>query len=92
MSLEHAPGRNAASGLSWDDNLQDADYWFTLIDEKVAADFLDLTDRTMQKMRQRGDGPRYIFISSRCLKYRRSDLRDWAEARIRTSTSDPGRA
>lgn len=66
------------------------DYWYALIDEKAAAEFLDLTDRTMQKMRQRGDGPRYSAISSRCLRYRRIDLRSWAESRMRSSTSDPG--
>ena len=92
MSLEHAPGRGASApgGTPLAGSPDDVDYWFTLIDEKAAGDFLDITDRTMQKMRQRGDGPRYCFISSRCLKYRRADLREWAEARMRKSTSDPG--
>ncbi len=66
------------------------DYWFSLIDEKAAADFLDLTSRTMQGFRQKGGGPKYIHLSSRCLRYRRIDLHNWAEARMRTSTSDPG--
>jgi predicted DNA-binding transcriptional regulator AlpA len=70
----------------------DPDYWHTLIDEKAAAEFLGLTDRTMQALRQRGGGPQYIALSSRCLRYRRIDLRKWAEARVRTSTSDPGQA
>ena len=69
----------------------DQDYWHALIDEKVAAKFLGLTKRTMQAFRQRGGGCRYIRISSRCLRYRRIDLKLWAEARVRTSTSDPGR-
>ncbi len=68
----------------------DASFWHGLIDEKVAGDFLDLTARTMQGMRQRGGGPRYIVVSSRCIRYRRIDLRTWSEARLRTSTSDPG--
>ncbi len=67
------------------------DYWHALIDEKAAAEFLDLTDRTLQAYRHRGGGPRYIRLSSRCLRYRRVDLREWAEARMRTSTSDPGK-
>lgn len=46
------------------------DYWFQLIDEKPAADFLDLTDRTLQKFRQQGGGPPFVRISSRCIKYR----------------------
>ena len=69
----------------------DQDYWNQLIPEKAAAAFLGLKDRTLQKFRQVGGGPRYIFLSSRCLRYRRIDLRAWAEARVRTSTSDPGR-
>lgn len=68
------------------------DYWFALINEKIAGAFLGLTDRTMQGYRQKGGGPKFIFLSSRCLRYRRSDLRSWAEARMRTSTSDPGKA
>ncbi len=67
------------------------EFWNSLIDEKAAAAFLGLTDRTMQALRQRGGGPRYVHISSRCLRYRRADLRAWANARVRTSTSDPGR-
>ena len=35
----------------------DADYWFALIDEREAAVFLDLTDRTLQTKRQKGGGP-----------------------------------
>ena len=65
-------------------------YWHSLIDEKAAADFLGLTDRFMQHRRQQGGGPRYIVISSRCIRYRRTDLRAWSEERLRTSTSDPG--
>ena len=68
----------------------DPSFWHGLIDEKAAADFLGLTDRTMQAYRQKGGGARYIRISSRCLRYRRIDLKSWADARIRTSTVDPG--
>jgi hypothetical protein len=65
-------------------------FWFDYIDEEAAADFLDLTKRTLQGYRQRGGGARYYLFSARCLRYRRIDLRAWADARIRTSTSDPG--
>ena len=68
----------------------DPDYWYSLIDEKAAAEFLNLTDRTMQKLRQRGGGPRYSELSVRCIRYTRFGLRQWAESRIRTSTSDTG--
>ncbi len=68
------------------------EFWNSLINEKVAAKYLGLTDRTMQALRQRGGGARYIVISSRCIRYRRIDLKAWADARMRSSTSDPGDA
>ena len=66
------------------------DYWHGLVDEKVAADFLGVTPRTMQLMRQRGGGSRFVRLSSRCIRYRRIDLRMWSDAHLRTSTADPG--
>ena len=66
------------------------DFWFQLIDETAAAEFLDLTPRTMQAQRQRGGGARFVRISARCIKYRRIDLKSYADAHLRSSTSDPG--
>ena len=71
---------------------QHPDYWHSLINEDEAADFLDLTNRTMQAMRQRGDGPRFIRISSRCIRYTRALLKSYADARVRESTSDTSQA
>ena len=68
----------------------DADYWYSLIDEEAAAAFRGVTVRKMQKDRQTGDGPKFIRLSSRCIRYRRVDLRADAESRMRTSTSDAG--
>ncbi len=70
--------------------VEDQDYWFSLINERAAGDFLGLTDRTMQLMRQRGGGPRFSRLSARCVRYRRADLRKWAEDRMRSSTADTG--
>jgi hypothetical protein len=63
-------------------------FWFALIEESPAARFIGVEPRTMQGYRQRGDGPPYIRLSFRCIRYRRIDLREWAEKRRRTSTSD----
>ena len=68
------------------------DFWFQLIDEKVAAEYLDLTPRSMQAMRQRGGGPKFIRLSSRCIRYTRVLLKAYADARLRSSTSDLGAA
>ena len=70
----------------------DADYWHALIDENEAADFLDLTGRTMQAMRQKGGGPPFVRISARCIKYTRLRCRAWYDARMRASTSDSDQA
>ena len=66
-------------------------FWEGLIDERRAAEFLSLSVRTLQGFRHRGGGAVFYRISSRCIRYRRSDLRAWVEARMRSSTSDPGR-
>ena len=68
----------------------DTDYWLSLIDEKAAADFLKVTTRTMQSLRQRGEGPRFMRLSARCIRYTRADLKAWAEEHMRASTSDSG--
>ena len=65
-----------------------AQFWYELISEHPAADFVGLKVRTLQGYRYRGGGPDFVRISARCVKYRRIDLLRWAEARLRTSTSD----
>ena len=97
MSLEHSPnGHGDGVGSPDKDADQKAeppnafDYWNALIPETPAAEYLNVTDRTMQGWRRQGGGPRYVKISSRCIRYRRADLRAWAVARMRKSTSDPG--
>ena len=79
------PGHNGGPPL--DNN---PEFWFGLINEKAMAEFMDLTDRTLQKWRRTGEGPRFVRISSRCVKYRRIDGREYSESRLRVSTADPG--
>ena len=92
MSLEHSPARDnqSAGATSGAEPPDDANYWNALIDEKAAAAFLGLKVRTVQGMRQSGDGPRFIRISSRCIRYTRALLKAYTDARLRKSTSDPG--
>lgn len=56
----------------------------------AAADFLGVHPRTLEKFRLTGDGPRYVEVSKRCIRYRICDLIAWQEARLRRSTGDPG--
>ncbi len=87
---EHVTGAASATGAVSRPTEEDPEYWHSLIREAPAGGFLGFSERTMQGMRYRGGGPRYIRLSSRCIRYRRSDLREWAEQRLRTSTSDRG--
>lgn len=56
-----------------------------------AAQMLGLSPRTLERFRLEGRGPSY-FKFGRVVRYRRSTMLAWAEAQMRTSTSDPGLA
>jgi len=55
-----------------------------------AADYIGLAKSTLEKMRLRGDGPRYAKLGRVCT-YTTEDLDAWVNARSRTSTSDSSR-
>ena len=61
-----------------------------LVDETLAANFLALSKRTLRNWRTRGGGPKFVKVSSRCIRYRVQDLIDWTEKKTRRSTSDLG--
>jgi predicted DNA-binding transcriptional regulator AlpA len=64
----------------------------SLLTEAEAAKLLKFTPRFLQARRVRGDGPAYVSVSSRAVRYRRSDLVAWIEERVRTSTSATDRS
>ena len=90
MSLEHHPSRLSLKGSGAHPTGADPpeSFWYELIDEKLAALFLGLNVRTVQGYRQKGGGAKYVRLSARCIRYRRIDLRNWAESLLRESTSD----
>jgi predicted DNA-binding transcriptional regulator AlpA len=59
-----------------------------LASEQSAAEFLGVTPRALQKWRMTGEGPRFVRISSRCVRYRRRELVEWAQAHLKASTSE----
>lgn len=59
-----------------------------LLDERGAASALGLTPRTLQNWRWNGDGPPHVRISSRCVRYRVSDLEAWAASRVKKNTGE----
>lgn len=65
------------------------DYLDSLINEKVAAEFLGYTIRALQNWRVRGGGPPFVKVSSRSIRYRRRELIEWSESRMVSHTSDP---
>jgi len=59
----------------------------TLVNEREAASILCYSVRALQNWRHRGGGPRFVKVSSRSVRYRRSDLTKWVEERIVSNTS-----
>ena len=62
----------------------------SLLTECEAAEYLHFSPRFLQARRVRGDGPLFVRVSARAIRYRRGDLENWVEQRVRTSTSDQG--
>ncbi len=61
-----------------------------LLRQKEVAQILNLSPRTLEAWRHRGGGPRYLLLTPRCVRYKKSDLNQFMEERVRTSTSDRG--
>jgi predicted DNA-binding transcriptional regulator AlpA len=49
-----------------------------------------LSERTLERHRTAGTGPRFCALG-RAIRYRRRDLLDWIERAARQSTSEPAR-
>lgn len=60
-----------------------------LLNEAQAAELIGLTPRFLQARRQRGNGPLFVRVSDRCVRYRRKDLLAWSAERLKASTADP---
>lgn len=61
----------------------------SLVDEREAASILCYSVRALQNWRHRGGGPDFVRVSSRSIRYRRSDLAAWIEQRTVSNTSQP---
>ena len=58
---------------------------------KQAAEYLRLSPRTLEGLRVKGGGPPFRKFGSRVV-YKAVELENWADSRLRNSTSDPGAA
>jgi len=57
------------------------------IDEKIAANYLGISHRTLQGYRTKGGGPEFVKISHKVVRYKISDLIKWTENKKRKNTS-----
>jgi hypothetical protein len=60
-----------------------------LLTQRKAAEFLGVSERTLERWRVTGAGPPYLK-RNRCVRYLLADLINWAEAGRRHSTSEDG--
>jgi predicted DNA-binding transcriptional regulator AlpA len=58
------------------------------LSEKEVSIRTGTSPRTWQAYRVRGIGPKYIRLSSRCIRYKWSDVVEWLESNKRSSTSE----
>jgi hypothetical protein len=58
-----------------------------LLNQREAALELHLSERTLERLRVAGGGPRFLKAGA-AVRYRELDLRSWIEARLINSTSE----
>ena len=66
---------------------EESDHSGGLINEFEAAEHMGVKVGTMRKYRLTGNGPKFIRLSARCIRYRRDWLDEHAAGRTYTSTS-----
>jgi predicted DNA-binding transcriptional regulator AlpA len=60
-----------------------------VVNEREAASILCYSVRALQNWRHRGGGPDFVKVSSRSVRYRRTDLDKWITDRTVSNTSQP---
>lgn len=58
-----------------------------LLTEAEAAELIGFSKRFLQARRLTGNGPKWVSVSRRAVRYRFEDLQVWAEQLLRSSTS-----
>jgi excisionase family DNA binding protein len=59
----------------------------TLLTQREAANVLRLSERTIERMRGSGKGPKFVRINH-SVRYRQQDLDAYIASRVRCSTSE----
>ena len=68
-------------------NTAERDYLDRLITETEAAEFLNFSISTLRNWRVAGQGPEFIKISQRTVRYRRRELNAWSDKLKKSNTS-----
>lgn len=58
-----------------------------LLNQREASAWLKLSERTLERLRLTGDGPRFVKAGRRVL-YRQEDLSAWIASHLRSNTSE----
>jgi predicted DNA-binding transcriptional regulator AlpA len=58
-----------------------------LLTELQASTYLNVAVKTLQNYRWLGQGPRFVKLGKRMVRYRLSDLENFVTANLRSSTS-----
>ena len=53
----------------------------TILSEKQAATMMGISERTLQRLRESGNGPSYVRMSARRIGYMETELERWLEQR-----------
>jgi predicted DNA-binding transcriptional regulator AlpA len=62
----------------------------TLLNGREVAELLRLSERTVERHRLAGTGPRFVAVG-RAIRYRRRDVFAFVEEHVRRSTSESAR-
>ena len=55
------------------------------VDDKALAKMIGMSLETVQQWRTRGEGPPFVKVGPRCVRYRTGDVRDWMSANTRSA-------
>jgi predicted DNA-binding transcriptional regulator AlpA len=58
-----------------------------LLDQHAVSEILSLSERTLERLRVSGDGPRFVRLGH-SIRYRPADVEAWVADRVVGSTSE----
>jgi predicted DNA-binding transcriptional regulator AlpA len=60
----------------------------TLLTQREAAALLHLSERTLERWRVAGDGPKHVRLGHRSIRYRLTEIEAYITSRVVASTSE----